>query len=615
MRKAILEDPLLIARKPAAKPFACKALRQPDNKFPAGAMPAGIIMINRSRLLLESAQGNTVLPVSVTAQAEEVDQSLAVQLKNASIDEIGLKFTGNMNIASFAPLKLNANAIKGTLNPSTVRDFLVKFGYLNNKTAANIPSIKNLAFGKMQLAIDTASGSINLSADNINVDQMGFQKVVIKLTKGGDFSVHCSKGIVDLRSAYGWLQQNPKGEKTLAGILSHANLKVLTAQGLVLHLVDANGAEQNFTIGQLNTKITVKHSRPSIRVEKLKFNSSRGGKGSIRAVISIPVNLKQISLQSSIKALDIFGTTLDLHINKAGQPKSAFNLALTSPSSKIAATGVAYIPGRDKSDLDVRLTSLHIAGSTAKSRQQPLQAKNKTALEQHFNLSAVKNRTFSATGFIKNCQIENFTSLQDVKLQLKSEHNKTMLHGSMRIGGINLIVAAVTSQPHQLITSVDIRGSDVDLTSVIACFSRELPAYLTGRLYVSGSFSAAGNTLQSIINTAKGSVTVTLSRPEVLRLSGLDPRLSFFLDILRAAGISSDQEDSITFRRGVISANQEKGRIVIDSFSLIGPLLSARGTGEFTIKGRHLKLSGNVKTALGVTTDLNIDRILTKKET
>ncbi len=648
VRKAILENPLIIAQEPTAPPSTGETFRSSDSTPLANYIPVGIVMVNHGKLLLESARGNTVLPISVTAQAEKVDQSLSIQLKNASIDEIGLKFSGNVDINSFTPLQLKVNATRGTFNPSTVKDFLVKFGYLTDKTAADIPSIKNFNFNKMQLTLDTASGSLDLTANNVNIDKMSLQKVAVKLSAGGNFLVSCSEGVIDAGSAYDWLQQNPKGQKILTSILASTRLKTLTAkgkirlsalhfqgnrkdnqnesarlvvdgsvnaktQGLVLHLAAENGAEQNFTIGQLDAKITLRHSKPSIQVKKLKFNSSKGGRGNIRAVISVPVDLKQISLQSSVNALKIFNTTIDLHINKAGHPKSTFDLAIAAPSLKIIANGVAYIPGRKKTNLDISFTNLHIIPSAAESR--PKASQTETALKQHFDFSTIKGRKFAARVFIKNCQLKQFTSLKNVNLQLKSDVNRTVLHGTMQMCGTDLIVTAVTSQTNQLTTNVNIKGTDMDLTSFIACFSNKLPVYLTGRLYLTGSLSATGNTLQSIIDTAKGSVTMTLIRPEVSRLSGLDPRLSFFLDILRAAGISSDQEDSIGFRRSVISANLKNGRIVIDNFSLIGPLFSAWGTGEFNIKRRHLKLSGNVKTALGVTTDLNIDRILTIKET
>ncbi|HHL33174.1 MAG TPA: hypothetical protein ENJ30_02285, partial [Desulfobulbaceae bacterium] len=525
VRKAILENPLIIAQEPAPKPSTGKAFRHYNNVPIANTIPAGIIMVNNGRLLFKSAQTHKVLPISVTAQAEKMGQSLSVQLKNASIDEIGLKFSGNVSIESFVPLRLTVKATKGTFNPDTLKDFLIKFGYLSNKAAVNIPNIKNLAFNQMQLTVDTASGRLDFSANNINVDQMKLQKVAVKLSADGNFSVRCSEGIVDVGSAYGWLQQNPEGEKVLKNILGYAKLKTLTARGevqlsalhfqgsyknnknnksvpatlrvdgsvnaktrgVILHLVAGNGAEQDFTIGQLDAKIIIRQSKPSIQVEKLKFNSSGGGKGSIKAVIAVPLNLKRISLQSSIDALKIFDTTVNLHVNKAGQPKSDFDLKLTSPALKIAAAGVAYIPGRKKNDLDLRLTNLYIATLAAKSRQPPCQTK--AAFAQHFDFSAIEGRKFFAKAFIKNGQIGNFTSLhrlKNVNLQVKSEHNRTVLHGTVQIYGLNLIVAAVTSRPDQLITNVDVKGTDVNLTSFIACFSKELPVFLSGRLYLTG---------------------------------------------------------------------------------------------------------------------------------
>ena len=130
----------------------------------------------------------------------------------------------------------------------------------------------------------------------------------------------------------------------------------------------------------------------------------------------------------------------------------------------------------------------------------------------------------------------------------------------------------------------------------------------------SQTLRADGDTPLALMDHAQGEATVMVTQAAVQRISGLDSRLAFFLDILRTAHINADREDAISLSKGVVNANLHGGRLILDKFLLVGPLVHAWGAGEFTIKDKHLKLSGGVRTALGVTRKLNIDRILERGE-
>ena len=159
------------------------------------------------------------------------------------------------------------------------------------------------------------------------------------------------------------------------------------------------------------------------------------------------------------------------------------------------------------------------------------------------------------------------------------------------------------------------KGANINLTSFIGCFSKDLPLFLKGRLSIAANLFAEGKNPQALMDSLQGEVMVTLNRCTVHRLSNLDYRLSFLLDILGAAGISSLREDSITFGKGIARANLSKGRMLLDAFSLTGPLLSTEGKGEFDLKEKRLRISGQVQTAMGITEEFAIDKILTKRET
>ena len=79
--------------------------------------------------------------------------------------------------------------------------------------------------------------------------------------------------------------------------------------------------------------------------------------------------------------------------------------------------------------------------------------------------------------------------------------------------------------------------------------------------------------------------------------------------------VSPQGPDSLALHRGWAKASIQKGKVILESFSLRGPVLNTWGHGEFSLKEKRLKLSAQVQTALGITKDVTIDRILQKRET
>ena len=647
VRKAVLQEPLVVAKElgggaaqePVAAPSGPAA-------FSMSAVPDGVVVVQRGRIVLQSSKGDR-LPVLLSAQAEKVGQRLSIQLKRATVDEIGLTFAGEIGIESLAPLKLKISATEGSFNPQALKDFLLKFGYLNNDVADRVPAVERIHAKGLTIAFDVAAGDIDLTAQSLEADRVVLRQVALKLS-GGAFAAQCADGEVDAASIYSWAQQNPDARKVLEEMLARAGLKSLSprgvvriaalhlrnglpgrneggapglmdgavdiaVQGLTLQLVAQNGQEQQLTISRLESRVTMEQGRPSVQVKQLTFNSSRGGSGHITGYVPLPPDLKRTTLKSAIEGLKVFDTTLDFHLDKATQARTTFDLALNAPSLKVFADGLLFIPGSRQTDLEARLAHLRIAGPSPGTQTAP--ATPPSSLAQPFDAGLIVDKPISARAFVKAFQFGESTRLQDIDLRLQSANKRAVLHGTVRMCDVDLILDAVVIPPNRVVTTLETKGTDVDLTSLVACFSKELPVYLAGRLFVSGNFAADGDSPQALIDGAQGEVTVVVSRASVQRLSGLDPRLGFFLDILRSARISSETEDAITLSKSVISANLQKGRVVVDRFSMIGPLLSAWGSGEFILKDKHLKLSGGVKTALGVTSGLDIDRILEKEGT
>ncbi len=132
---------------------------------------------------------------------------------------------------------------------------------------------------------------------------------------------------------------------------------------------------------------------------------------------------------------------------------------------------------------------------------------------------------------------------------------------------------------------------------------------MTGNISIFAKVFVTGDNPKTLMDTARGEITVTLASVSVYQLSNLDYRLGFLLDILDTAGINPGAEDSVSFTKGNARASMKKGRFVLDRFFLRGPLVDAWGSGEFLLKEKRLKLTGQVQTA-GITKDLDVDRVL-----
>jgi hypothetical protein len=646
VKKVVLEDPLVVAGGLGS------GGPEPAGAKPGGGAPLSIsalpemrMIVNRGKLILQAVRGDR-LPVAVTARAEKTGQHLAVQFANASIEEIGLKFAGTVDIESLDPLKLKITAAEGSFNPHAVRDFLLKFGYLTENAAHAIPAIESIIAKKFAVVWDAAAENLRLDAETLDVDQTQLQKVAVNIGDGGAFEVACAQGDVDAGRVFDWLQQNPTGKQALDGALSKIKLKRLTptgtiqiaslhlqgrrrgsddgqigapsgsldltTQGLTLYLVADNGQEQSLTIRQLESKITIEQGKPAIAVNRLTFDSSRGGTGSFTGRVPLPLDVQRTTLKSDLEGLKYFDATIDLHLNKEQPAQAIFDMALDTPGLKVSADGAVFIPGRRQTDLEARLTSLRIFSKPSAARPPP--ARQKDFLAQPFDVDGVVNRQMSAEAFIKSIQWGASARLQDADIRWNSGAERAVIKAAVRLGGVDLNLGAVGLPPHRWVTTLETRGTDVDLTSLVACFSKELPVFLTGRLFLNGSFTADGDTPQALMDHAQGEATVLITQAAVQRISGLDPRLAFFLDILSTAHINADREDAISINKGVVNANLQEGRLILDKFLLVGPLVHAWGGGEFTIKDKRLKLSGSVRTALGVTSKLDIDRILEKGE-
>ncbi|MBW2707833.1 MAG: hypothetical protein JRD04_00875 [Deltaproteobacteria bacterium] len=665
VRKAVVEEPLILSdrtAKPATekKKLHASAPASPPAPLTTAAIPVGLIneiMIRGGKLVMISGTEN-MPPLTFAVAVDNIakkDQTLSVEVKDFTIDEIGLSFAGDVAITSFSPLGLKINASKAAINPAALKDFLVKFDFLDASVGNQIPRIEQVAAGGLQLTIDPVSGEMDLVSESLSFGQNQLQNVSVNLSKEKGYLLKCAKVLMDVGAVQGWVNENPKGKEALEQLFVKAKLKDLRAsgkielssidlkgggkagpgisgamdlktEGLKIHLVAENGREQNFTISQLETRVTFEEGKPSLQVSNLRLASSLGGTGLLRGTLEIPIKLKKVRFEATLDSFQVFDTAITLRAVKNSGEKLTFEVDLSGPSLTVLAKGQLQTPGREKADFWIRMTECRISrGFSGEKEGVPAHRKSngseaedparKDPPHQDFDFSAIKGRTLSGDASVKIFQYNDMPQVNDVQLTLACANNRAVVRGSMGICQVDLFVNAVLTAPNQLVAQVEGKAANMNLTSFMACFSRELPMFLSGRVSVMTSLFVQGQNTQTLLDSAQGDLMVTLKKCMVRKVSSLDYRLDFLVDMLNAAGITSLKDDAVDFRKGLAKVEIRKGRVILDRFSLSGPLLDVWGTGEFLLKKKQLRLAGQVRTALGITNDLKIDRVFQKKKT
>jgi len=661
MRKAVVEEPLILSEKTAQlsteeKKARSQAPISPPQPLTTAAIPVGMIneiMIRGGKLVLnsESQKMPSVSFAVAVDNIEKKEQTISVQVKDFTIDEIGLNFAGDVAITSFSPLGLKINASKAAINPAALKDFLIKFDFLDPALGTQIPKIEQVAAGGLQLTIDPVSGEMDLVSESLSFGQNQLQKVSVNLSKEKGYLLKCAKVSMEVGTVQGWVNENPKGKEALAELFVKAKLKDLQAsgkielssidlkgggmggskisgamnlktEGLKIHLVAENGKEQNFTISQLETRVTLEEGKPSLQISSLQLASSRGGTGLLKGMLEIPVKLKKARFEATLDSFQVFDTAVNLKAVKNSGERLIFDMDVSGPSLTVLAKGQLQTPGREKTDFWIRMTECRISrgssgGKAIDGPQSQTTAGNSEdpVANQDFDFSALKDRTLSGEASVKIFQYNDMPQLNDVHLALTCANNRAVVRGSMGICQVDLFVNAVFMAPNQVVAQIEGKSANVNLTSFMACFSRELPLFLSGKVSLMSSLFVQGQNTKTLLDSAQGELMVTLRQCKVRKVSNLDYRLDFLVDMLNAAGITSLKDDTINFQKGLAKAEIKKGRVVLDRFSLTGPLLDVWGKGEFLLKNKQLKLAGQVQSTLGITNDLVIDRVFKKRKT
>ncbi len=483
-------------------------------------------------------------------------------LNNLSIPLFGFSLKGTVNFISFSPLVFSIDAEKARFDIGQFKRFLLNHNFIDQNFENKIPKIK-VNGTHVKIYLDTAKRQLLFYSDLLEIENSQIKDFVFLFLEGGSFKLVFKRASIEISLLKRLIDKN---------LFVSFGIKELKTDGRVIILSSlVNGTLRNIK----------------------KINGSFKLKGDHIRLIAKSDNISQTFI------VDRFDSEVILN---NGIPTINLNQIYICS----VPNGSAEIKGRiilKKKVIYIKVykSYLNLFDKSPKSSQF------------NFNFDIFSKIKISSEISIDSLNINNFLRLEHILLHTRPTKKGIVFAGNGEISEMNISLTGILDPSSNLTSQIEFKGTDIDLTSFIASFSKELPVFLKGRLYINGNFLIQGNDLQSILKNSTGDIVATIDRLFVCKVSHIDPRLGFFLDIFRIAGIKPQQEDSLLFKKCVVKGVLKNGNLLLKKFIFIGSPISVLANGTFFINKRRLKITGLVKTEIGIKKHLKIDRYLKKE--
>ena len=196
----------------ARKPEVFAALPMPVESEPEARPPLdpstlpleklSAVFVDQGKVVL-SRPGLDPVTLSVTLNMDKMEskdgKGIVVHLKQLVVQEMGLKCSGEIALSSLSPLSLKLKASEASINPSAVKTFLLKFGYLKEDVAAQIPALETVLARGLDVEMSPETESLQLGAEELVLDQTSIRGGHFHLSKKKDFEILCDSN----ETAYG----------------------------------------------------------------------------------------------------------------------------------------------------------------------------------------------------------------------------------------------------------------------------------------------------------------------------------------------------------------------------------------------------------------------------
>ena len=580
------------------------------------------VLAQDTKGVLSNKSTNFGVPVSI--------ESVDLKQGNILVKELGISFKGKIKLISFKPLRFQIKTESANLNLASIKEFLVKMGYIDQKLASMIPDIKEVSLNNLSLNYEPNKVALNADTVRFDTNQIDHLRFYSDLSKPNSlFSIQFKLASMALSQMNAWALKDTRIKARLNGFLKRFSLKEIKPEGellisdlnisgtvqnirdmkgsfslkgdkILFRLISKKDIRQDLFVKKFSADVFIDNGVPSINIKELKISTEKGKTGKITGLFEIPFSFNKASLSVDIDSVRLFDSRIGLHLQKTrNEKKLSFDLRYVCPSAEIRCSkGMISIPsGQNEIYVSIQKSSIFFHKKQKISR---------------FNFDFLRDISLIARLRVNSLDLNKRFEFNNLNLNAVFQRRRLLITGNMNFCNNLISIESLVLPPDNLTAHLVLKGIDLELTSFISCFSNELPVFLKGDLYLTGDFLIRGNSPDSIFDMSEGELIATVNRLFVYKLSNIDPRLSFFLDILRIAGMNIPEDDSIMFSRCLIKATLRKGIFEFKKFSLTGKDVNVWAGGSFIIPERTLLLSGIVKTKFGLKKRLYIEKKLAK---
>jgi len=609
------------------KPLVAMHKESGGGNFNTAILPNFITIQDASVIIRD--EGGASSPLTLTANIQKAGDNFSLDIKKASIPEFGLSFSGELDITSFAPLKLHIAADSGAFNPTQLLDFLYRFKYLNETDLKMLSDTKSVSAKGFDLAFNAESRSLSFSAKTFVVDDSKLVGFEAQIASDGQWRIACSGGQLDASQMLALFTGHPDSSKIFQDGISALGVKSLQADGLInlkdvrvqsvgsdgkasgggvlntphltLHMISESGEEQDLTIGDFEGIIDLKEGKPSVSVKSMDLMSSLGGGAVASGETAFPFAFAGTRFQFEARRLRWFDVEVDGTVGKKSARQVDVDLNLKRGDDSINIQGLARneLSGANRWAVVLDDVIVHTA-SNEKSDMSP---------DEPFDFGFVKESSLSGRIAVKRFQYNDWPIIRDMTFKVASGKGQASFKGQGRVCLMRVGFESVLASD-ALASRIEIKGSNLHLPGVMGCFVDELPVYVRGRMTVFANLVMQGKTVRQIEESVEGDGFVRFKNLTVLKLSNLDSRLGFFLEIMNAVGLKPDRGDTLSFQNGMVSVLFTGQDISLKTIRLVGGQLSVAGEGQYNLTNKKLLLDAQVNTPFGVSKSVQIDTVL-----
>ena len=523
-------------------------------------------------------------------------------VKSASIPEFGLTFSGAVDMRSAEPLKVSVNAQNGAFNPSSLLDFLRRFEYLAASELAMFAGVERISAEGFRLDFDAETATMVFSAESFAFDDSHFSEFAANVDAKSGWAVICKEGLLDGAQMVALIQAHPDGGKVFADALRGLGLESLAADGTVslrdvkvrsgastakptgtlalaspslkLSLESQKGEKQDITLENFDGTVTLKNGKPVVSVNRLDLASSAGGTGALTGEMPIPFSLAGTRFQVEARQLDWFGTILDGDVAKKDGRQIDFHITASAGEALLEAKGLARNEFSGSNQWAVVMEDLVVKTPEPEGDGDDAEP---------FDFGFVRDGGLPGKIVVRRLQYNDLPVVRDMSARMAFPNGRMVVKGRGRLCLMKVDLETVLT-PKSVAANIAVSGNGVHLPGVLGCFVDELPIYLRGRLTMQANFFMQGNSVGELRDSVRGDVVARLRDVHVLKLSNLDKRLGFFIEIMNAVDLEPDKGDTLTFRDGTVFASVSGDVVTLKTVRFGGGQVSGHREREFWIE-------------------------------